>query len=221
MEPLVFIIAYIFASHLVSEFAIRGIPKLEETRWFLVHFLVNLLVTFCTASHVAAFFVKPSLLYKDSTYASKLPIAAVIGVHMYHVLWYDLRREDFFHHFVFLPTIGVPGYLYEWGGIGNLQLFFICGLPGMVLYYVLIMKRTRSNFDPNLEPALTAYLNVWVRMPGVLIANFLLLYAFFNGFVNPPVWAFLCQVVLAPVNAIYYARQAWFRYENFRAYSNL
>lgn len=129
---------------------------------------------------------------------------------MYHVVAYRMRFEDAWHHFVFVPTIGLPGYLYDWAAFGNLQLFFICGIPGMVIYAVLVSQRVgRVRFD---EPLLSAAINICVRAPGILAANALLCHAIWNDAIHPPRIAWALQLTLAPTNAIYYAHQSWSRF---------
>ena len=199
-------IGTLLAAHVAS---LRYTQVYNNTRWFFVHFVVNSIIFVFTIPHVLAAFFDIANLSQGETYAQKFPIVLALWVHLYHFLFFKMTKEDVFHHLVFIPTIALPGYMYDWAGIGNIQLFFICGFPGGVIYLVLFLQKTSSLYLN--EPKISAIMNVCCRMPGVLIANGLLVHAYRNDHVSPPLWAFLLQVVLAPMNSIYYARQSYKR----------
>ena len=53
------------------------------------------------------------------------------------MLAFKLSGPEYFHHLLFIPTLGFPGQLFDWGAVGNLQAFFISGLPGGLDYFFL------------------------------------------------------------------------------------
>ena len=198
--------------HLLASLVIRPpVHKYKETRWFFIHCFVNARIALLTLPVIRAFVSNPELLYSENSHlASKVPICTAIWLHLYHVCFYEMRKDDVWHHVVFVPTIALPGYLYEWGGFGNFQLFFICGLPGCIIYAVLVWNRMNSSSKWN-EPMISAVVNIGIRMPGVILANGMLIHAVYNGRVNAPFVFVIIQVTLAPFNAVYYARQSFQR----------
>jgi hypothetical protein len=181
-------------------------------RWFAVHALSNLVVAVCTAPNARALCFEPrTLLLSSEALAAagrhellgNFPLALAIYTHLYHAACYPLSRADRLHHAVFLPTIAAPGYAYDWGALGRTQLFFICGLPGAIIYALLALERCASVRLG--EPAVAGVINALVRAPGTLAANALLVVAYANGTVVVPAWAAALQLLLAPTNAVYYA----------------
>ena len=53
------------------------------------------------------------------------------------MLAFKLSGAEMFHHLLFIPTLGFPGQLFNWGATGNFQAFFISGLPGGIDYFLL------------------------------------------------------------------------------------
>lgn len=82
---------------------------------------------------------------------------------------YDLSVADWWHHLLFMPTIAIPGLVYNWRALGNVQLFFICGLPGAIIYTTLITERVVPM--RRIEPYVSAFANT-LRMPGILYAKY-------------------------------------------------
>ena len=63
--------------------------------------------------------------------ASAWPLTIINSVHLYHMVGgFALTGADYFHHGLFIPTLGLPGQLLRWGPLANWQAFFISGLPG-------------------------------------------------------------------------------------------
>ncbi len=182
-------IALLFLLHLlahpIGECAKR---KKASTRWFAVHALANLVV---------GYLAERAYVGGEAT---TFPLCIVVWLHVYHILFYELTTSDWYHHLVFLPTIAVPGLMYDWGLTPNLQLVFICGYPGFILYSCIVVNRCTSvRIDLALVSALV---NVLVRAPGILMANALL---FAERPPKVPLVFLVLQLTLAPVNAIYYA----------------
>lgn len=190
-----------------------SLKRRRETVWFLVHACANALIAWRTLPCVVELVLRPAALYEtsDAEIAGKFPICLAIWLHLYHMMLFEMRADDVFHHGVFLPTIGIPGYVYDWGDVGNLQLFFICGVPGMVIYATIVHNRINPNRTLP-EPFVSFVVNVFLRTPGILVANALLFHALRNRFLSPPVWASCIQMILAPTNAVYYGWQSLSRY---------
>lgn len=94
-------------------------------------------------------------------------IMCVIAVHTYHCMAFPLSKQDIFHHFMFVPTIGVyGGFGVEWGPVRNCVAFFISGLPGGIDYVVLTLVK-RGYLSKLFQKRLGSKINLWVRGPGI------------------------------------------------------
>ena len=118
-----------------------------------------------------------------------------------------LTKADYFHHLLFIPTIGIPGQLFSWGALGNFQAFFISGLPGGIDYMLLGFCKL-GMLSPITEKRVNANLNIWIRVPGVLTSTFLLCMALKSESHNVPLWALMLQLFLPPYNCLYFAKQS-------------
>lgn len=51
---------------------------------------------------------------------SKWPLTFSVCLHIYHCTGkFKLKKEDIFNHVVFIPTLGMPGMIFDWGCLGN------------------------------------------------------------------------------------------------------
>lgn len=190
--------------------------RASRGRWFLVHSFANSLVCLTAIPSLIAVLtdpmnaVNPEVFGDSSIFGngSVWPLTIVNSVHVYHMIAFrDLSAADYFHHLLFIPTIGLSGQVFQWGALGNWQAFFISGLPGGVDYFLLYLKRegTVSNMQ---EKRYNANLNIWCRMPGILVATILCYSGLVNGRYGAPLWAMIMQLTLPPYNALYYAKQS-------------
>lgn len=98
-------------------------------------------------------------------------VLVVLAVHTYHCIAFPLSKQDIFHHFVFVPVIGVyGGYFVHWGPVRNVLCFFISGLPGGIDYVILTMTK-RNLVSKLFQKRIASKINLWCRGPavGVLI----------------------------------------------------
>ena len=52
------------------------------------------------------------------------------SVHVYHMVGgFKLSGADYFHHLVFIPTLGFPGQVYRWGPLANWQVPAVASMP--------------------------------------------------------------------------------------------
>ena len=180
-----------------------------RTRYFILHILVNVYVCWETFDFVVDTLLSTPLAQEDV----KRAIYCALGLHLYHCLFYSLSRADYIHHVVFIPTIGIPAIFYEWHNFGNVLLFFICGIPGAIIYSCIVYKHL---VDPSFrhEPLISAVVNAFVRLPGIIMAVAQLWRH--RNTVDAPLLAIGTQLLLGPANAFYYT------YESItRAYSKI
>jgi len=189
-------------------------------RWFFLHSFANLCVCATAFNSIRAVLDDPthaldSSVFHDSSpfgNASVWPLTIINSVHVYHMIGgFRLSGADYFHHLVFIPTIGFPGQLFPWGALGNFQAFFISGLPGGVDYFMLGLQKVKL-LNGMTEKRINANLNTWCRTPGILASTVLLYQALKLGRYQVPMWAAALQLALPPYNALYFGKQATANY---------
>ena len=208
------VISPIVRSHIKKDRDVR------ITRWFLIHATANLgCVIFglnalrCTMTnpHDAA----DSRVYSDTTLfgnASQWPLTICNAVHLYHMIGgFHLSSGDYFHHCLFLPWLGIPGQVLLWGAVEPAGVCFISGMPGGTTYFLLGLCKL-GILHPITEKRITANLNAWIRIPGILVHSFLVYQAILYGrhtlAAQSGMWAAWLHVVLPPYNALFYGKQS-------------
>ena len=214
------------AGHVVGVLAARREPQGEPrraagTRWFAAHAAVNAVLAAWTVPALVAVAADPWRALDAGTHAGRMSGSAhvmrtVVALHVYHAVAYPMSAADVFHHAVFVGLLAVPGCAWDWGALGNAQVFFVCGLPGGVTY-ALLAARARFPSAAAREPAWTAWLTTRVRLPGALACQALLALLVVAGAPRAvPAWAAAVQVGLGAANAVYYAVASTARAERAR-----
>jgi len=188
----------------------------RQARWFSVHSFANLLVVATSIKSVLVVMKDPfnamdSRIYHDRSVfgsASPWPIYIVNAVHVYHMLAFrNLTSADYFHHLMFIPTVGFLGQTYEWGALRNFLCFFISGLPGGVDYLMLTLVKHKQ-IDVMLQKRMCAAINVWLRNPGITYEVAIMWMAWLYERSTVPPAVILLVASLSWFNAQYYNKQA-------------
>jgi hypothetical protein len=189
---------------------------LLSARWFFCHAAANAAVCLASISSAIAVFKDPLNtmnvdMHKDVSFfgsGSVWPLTIINSIHIYHMIGgFGLSSADYFHHGMFIPTLGFPGQIFAFGAGGNWQALFISGLPGGISYFCLGLIKVGA-MSKMAEKRLSANLNVWVRAPGILSATMILYQSCVYGIVQVPVWVIALQLLLPPYNALYYSKQS-------------
>jgi len=218
---LVLLALFVADRALIVPLVAAAAPKLTSkgltaVRWFLVHSIANAGVCLTALTSMRAVLLDPvqaldGRVYTDASLfgsASAWPLTIINSVHLYHMVGgFALTGADYFHHGLFIPTLGLPGQLLQWGPLANWQAFFISGLPGGVDYLLLALVKL-GRLPPMTEKRVNANLNTWLRAPGILVATVLLYQALLLGNHVVPPWAVGLQLVLPAYNALYFNKQA-------------
>jgi len=118
-----------------------------------------------------------------------------------------LLSSSLVKNMLFVTFLPLPGYIFDWGIIGNCNLFFICGLPGFLIYLVLILHKCGMFLTID-EPRFSAFVNVLFRCPGIILSSMVLLQNTISGVCTAPIIAIVIQISLGCFNALYYAHQS-------------
>ena len=146
----------------------------HNTRWFFIHFMVNIVVTvntfsdlvFCIGDNERCHILESS---PQAFYAMRLAVL----LHIYHMVMFTdkMTDKDWTHH-LSLCSINIPLlYIYN-RKLHAAGTFFLTGFPGMIDYFLLWCVQM-GFLDPMIEKK--AYINIitWIRSPGCLYASFL------------------------------------------------
>lgn len=188
------------------------------TRWFLVHAFANLCVVVTGLRPLWATMTDPqhagdATVYPDDSAfgaSSAWPLTYINSVHIYHMVGgFKLAGADYFHHLLFVPFLGFPGQILPWGPVQPAGAFFVSGLPGGVTYFMLGLCKL-GLMRHIVEKRVTANLNSWVRVPGIVITSFVVyqtvLYRRNHALLT--LWATVPAMLLGPFNALFYNKQA-------------
>ena len=95
-----------------------------SARWFFIHFWVNMLIVWYSLEDVYQVFQNP---FKASQgQYSMLPIWIITLLHIYHIIAFPMRGEDWFHHLVMIGIIcGIGIYMPGWGAYSKFMVFYI------------------------------------------------------------------------------------------------
>ena len=190
-----------------------------RSHWFALHAVANAVICVLCAPTLLEFgtpdFVFAPATSSDASLAVPWDAAWVAALHVYHLVGYArVSREDWLHHVLFVPysqyLVLLPqwcGWTLRWGGVLQLQHFFVCGLPGMVDYACLALRRDKR-LATSVQKRIQVKLNMWLRVPGILASCTLLAHdAVRRGVPLEMQLAVASNVLLIGGNALYYAER--------------
>ena len=186
-----------------------------KARWFACHTFANLLVVITGFRCVVAALYDPLLaadsrVYNDTSMfgsASIWPVCVTNTIHVYHMLAFKLTPDDYFHHLMFIPTIGFFGQYWLWGALSGYLGFFISGLPGGIDYLLLALVK-HDLFPVLQQKRICACLNVYLRGPFIVIAVFIIYMGIAYDNIMLPLPIALCVAGLSGFNSLYYTKQS-------------
>ena len=134
--------AFLFFLTMASYIALdRFLRPYCEGRYYLLHSINNLSVILTTYPAISYTFKN---LYTFYEYPFDWRATIITGaLHGYHIIEYNqkLTYYDYLHHgtmcFIALPI----GSYIKSGSMMDISLFFMCGLPGMIDYFLLFLVR--------------------------------------------------------------------------------
>ena len=153
----------------VADSVLRFLGDRDKTRrWFVIHAVVNGLVTVTLFPDVVRVLRNPLISLDVSEDYDVGPMCFTLGLHVFHCLssLRTLSALDWAHHIVsnFL-NIFMAIYVFP-GPLSNFVTFFMCGLPGG-LDYVLLAAQKYGAIEKITEKRINCYLNMYFRSPGL------------------------------------------------------
>ena len=203
---------------------VRAAGATARSHWFWLHAAGNAVVCALTCTSFYRIWSEPEHAIFTAAPPAGGPIhdGIVIAIlHTYHVVCFrDVPWDDIVHHVLFVPyshlallAPALGAWPWGWGPGVQMQHFFICGLPGLVDYACLALRRDH-HMSKATQKRIQVKLNVWLRVPGVLFSCSLLLFETMRHWRACPaaarggVWlVVLSNCALIRGNALYYAEK--------------
>ena len=182
-----------------------------QGKWFQLHTVTNLFVTAFSLNDTIECFRDPrkALLPASNDFAPML----VIILHIYHILCFKLRLEDWYHHVSGL--IFSPIFLLNNTKAVSTACFFISGFPGGIDYGMLVLVKNNV-VSKKRQKQICSYLNAYIRQPGGVISSYLLFHNALNSNMYVAYSLFFAFTVF--LNATFYCKQA---IENYSDHKNI
>jgi hypothetical protein len=144
----------------------------KKRRWFFTHAITNTFITIYTFENLIICFSDPLSLADDDKY-DFLPMNVAISLHLFHLIssYNNLTIIDWIHHLVSCLFCGFISQIFVNGKMTQYALFFLCGLPGGIDYYLLTLNKY-GIINKITEKKINVYLNMCIRLPGILFGTF-------------------------------------------------
>ena len=106
--------------------------------------------------------IEPLYLYLYPT--NFIGYSVIVSLHLYHCIFFNLNKQDIFHHILFV-LIGC-GYtiLYQPYIASSMPLVSLHGIPGMIDYFLLFLVHI-GKFELLEQKRISSLLNTWFRGP--------------------------------------------------------
>eukprot|EP01130_Rhizamoeba_saxonica_P018210 TRINITY_DN9038_c0_g1_i1.p1 TRINITY_DN9038_c0_g1~~TRINITY_DN9038_c0_g1_i1.p1 ORF type:complete len:226 (-),score=24.91 TRINITY_DN9038_c0_g1_i1:16-693(-) len=176
-------------------------PIRESARWFYLHTCINAFVCLFSVPDILTCLGSPYHCY-DTHWSTSFAFSLAAAGHLYHTVfwWSKLRYADYLHH-ISMILIALPITCYYQPLIGSqIAVFGLTGLPGGLDYLLLTLVKI-DKLDYIREKELNVTIQVWVRVPVLLLGDGLWLQAYIMGELP---WQTIIIGFLQTWNALYF-----------------
>ena len=137
---------------------------------------------------------------------SDVPLAITVGLHVFHCVsqYASLTVVDWAHHLISNMLVAGLCFPFVYGPLSNWGVFFVCGFPGGVDYYLLAFVKL-GWLKSAQEKSANRFLNMWIRAPGICCWVALAYACWASGRTSMPDAVLAAQAFLNMCNAIYFA----------------
>ena len=206
-EDMTLVLLYLIMCWLLDVSLIK--PRLSpKSRFFALHFVLNMCVVVAAAPDVYRAFTNPTTAFNGAS-QSMWANSAIVAIHFYHCLAFDLTASDIFHHLLFVTILcGLAIPFKQTGGVANnFGCFFLSGLPGGIDYLMLVLVK-EGYMKKMTEKYWNKMINVWLRGPAMSVYSTLAWVSWWSGNAGTPNVVLLAVVLLHFFNGQYYAEMA-------------
>ncbi len=154
----------------------------NSARWFQLHAVINLYISYEIFPEVINIIQDPSSGYKTcETNAISL---LIICLHVYHILTFKkLNQIDYFHHILFVGLGVLPDMFLIKYNQKYLAYIVASGLPGFFEYSSLTLYKNNL-LTLNHQKQLNTFLYNFIRLPFCCFAITMNYNAYLNGFIK-------------------------------------
>jgi hypothetical protein len=179
-----------------------------KARWFQLHAIANYAVTYLTYNDTVLCLTNST--YSEQPVSNYIYLYIILLIHIYHCIAFNIRLDDWVHHIsgVFITA---PIFALYPNKAKSIACFFICGLPGAIDYTMLILYKNNA-IQKITQKRVCAYLNTYIRMPGSIIAVYLI---YTNSIILNSILLKILAGILY-VNACFYGKQSIETYEKYK-----
>jgi hypothetical protein len=199
----------IFGGTLLVDFIVVKNIFTKNARFFVLHVIFNTWVTSVVYNDAVDALMNPvNATQPFWPYSTIVTTAGIAGFHLYHLMFFvGLSTEDLVHHCVSCIIVPVMGILCPYGRIVAVVNLGMCGVPGGIDYFLLVMVKYKL-IDKLTEKYINRWLNLVIRWPLMLLSIYLIFVAFVNSkFIEHSLTVRAFVVLggfLHSANAIYY-----------------
>ena len=154
----------------------------KKARWFQLHAMVNLYITYEILPTVVNIMKDPSQGYKicDNDFITLL----IISLHIYHVISFrNLKPIDYFHHILFVGLGVLPDLFFIKYNQKYLAYIVASGIPGFFEYTILTLCKNNL-ISINRQKQVNAFLYNFIRMPFCCVAITMNYNAYLNDYLK-------------------------------------
>ena len=184
----------------------------HKAKWYLIHTICNFFILNHSFDDMIITFTNPRESFKSDNYNSRgLEIA--IGLHLYHIIRdaYILDYIEWCHHCISCFIMATIGFVCYHNPAFNCGLFFMCGLPGCIDYFLLFLVKINL-FDKLTEKNVNVFLNNWIRCPGILYSVSATNVGYMIGYIDMHPLLYIISQFLVIFNAIFFAERVTLNY---------
>jgi hypothetical protein len=175
--PVCMLLIYPLDRYLFNEFGYN-----PNHRWCYIHSLGNLIVTCLTFRGAITMFSSDQTIFNATGFNLSSSVV-VMAMHLYHLLMFNISQLSIlFHHIIMMMVLIIP-FLNHTNYVlifTDYSLFFLCGLPGGIDYYMMHWYYT-GRLDKLTEKKINTRLNAYIRAPGILYGAFFVYRHYING----------------------------------------
>ena len=160
---------------ILSTFVFIDVWLRYNTKWdgvyFLLHFLHNMVVSWCTFRNVLYTFF---LTVDGEELDDNLLLPLIYGFHVYHMVCYFsiFRPDDWMHH-IFSMIFAVPltMYFFTEKYLLGMCFFFTTGFPGGINYLLLFLSKNGMCLSKEKQLSYNSVIQSWIRCPGIIMTS--------------------------------------------------
>ena len=184
----------------------------RKAKWYLIHSICNLFILIHSFNDMMITFTNPIQSFTSDNYNSK-GLEIVVGLHLYHIMRdaYILDYIDWCHHLISCFFMSMIGFVCYHNPTFNSGLFFMCGLPGCIDYFLLFLVKINL-FEKLSEKKINVFLNNWIRCPGILYSVSVANVGYMMGYIDMHPLIYLMSQILVIFNAIFFAERVTLNY---------